>query len=84
VNAPCFSVFLIDRTIHGVDCSCMNQNMEVGRGRWCIAWLLVGCYWMLASWWIPIINVFNFVYYIWSDLSIIFLCSSHVKELLFR
>jgi hypothetical protein len=42
VNAPCFTVFLIDRTIHGVDCSCMNQNMEVGRGRWCIAWLLDG------------------------------------------
>ncbi len=81
VNAPCFSVFLIDRTIHGVDCSCMNQNLEVGRGRWCTAWLLVGCCWMLASWWITNIHLFSFEYYIWNDLSIISICSSNVKQL---
>jgi hypothetical protein len=76
VNAPCFTVFLIDRTIHGVDCSCMNQNMEVGRGR-----EVVYC---MAPWQIPIIYLFSFVYYIWSDLFIISVCSSHVKELLFH
>jgi hypothetical protein len=45
---------------------------------------LVGCCWMLASWQIPIIYLFSFVYYIQSDLSIISICSSNVKWLLFH
>jgi hypothetical protein len=40
VSAACFIVFWMGRTTNGVDCSCMQYNLEVGRGRWYF-WLAV-------------------------------------------
>jgi hypothetical protein len=60
VSAACFIVFWMGRTTHGVDCSCMQYNLEVGKGGGTSGWLLLNA----NGWRIPFIYLFSYVYYI--------------------